>query len=174
MRSPALLTAWMMAGLVGFMIVSILPAEEPPAKAEGVAVEVARERAKMLHDVYEATLDVMHERYFHGDRAMVPARAMEDVFARMSRRSQVEARWIAVNTKAMSVGHEPQSEFEKQAAKELTAGQEEHELVEDGVYQRAAPIQLGDSCVACHTGFFSAQSKSPRLAGLVIRIPVKE
>jgi hypothetical protein len=137
-------------------------------------VEVARERAKMLHDVYASTLDVMHERYFHGDRAMVPARALEDVFAQMSRRSKVEARWIAVNTKAMSVGHEPASEFEKQAAKEMSTGKAEHELVEKGVYQRAAPIQLGDSCVACHTGFFSAQSKTQRLAGLVIRIPVKE
>jgi hypothetical protein len=56
----------------------------------------------------------------------------------------------------------------------MSAGQEHHELVEDGVYQRAAPIVLGDSCVACHTGFFAPQSKSTRLAGLVIRIPIKE
>ena len=46
-----------------------------------VPVAVARDRAKLMHEIYSATLEVMHDRYFHADRAVVPARAMEDVFS---------------------------------------------------------------------------------------------
>lgn len=155
-------------------------AEEPAAKTEAksadatkVTVAVARDRARLLHDVYTSTLEVMHERYFHGQRATVPARALEDVFADLSRKSQVEARWIAVNTKAMSLNHEPKSEFERRAAAELAKGKEEFELIKDGNYRRAAPIELHAECVSCHTAFFTQPPKTPRYAGLIISMPVE-
>jgi len=143
-----------------------------PDEDAGVAVAVARDRAKLMHDIYAATLDVMHERYFHGARAIVPARAMEDVFAEIERQSKVEARWIAVNMKAMSINHEPKSEFEKRAAKEISAGKTELEVVEGGFYRRAGAIPLANNCISCHDGFFKEPSKTPRFAGLVISIPV--
>src|SRR5690606_30997978 len=39
------------------------------------AVVAARQRAELMHAIYAETLHVMHERYFHGSRAIVPARA---------------------------------------------------------------------------------------------------
>lgn len=154
---------------------------DPPAAAadedevaEGVPLAVARDRAKVMHDVYIATLDVMHERYFHGDRAIVPARALEDVFREINRQSRMEARWISVNTKAMSLNHEPKTDFEKKAAAELAAGKEEYELIAKGMYQRAAPVALHADCVSCHTAFFTQVPKTPRFAGLVISIPLQE
>ena len=137
------------------------------------AVAAARERAGLLHDVYAATLVVMHRHYFHSELAIVPARAMEDVFEDMAGLSGDKAHWISVNTKAMSIDHKPTTEFEKKAASELSAGKNEYELVENGVYQRAAAIPLGTNCVGCHTTRFSAPPKSPRFAGLVISIPLK-
>jgi hypothetical protein len=151
--------------------------EKPTAEAEPdhrVPVAVARERAELMHHIYAATLDVLHDRYFHDSRAIVPARAMEDIFAEMNRQSQVEARWIAVNTRAMSLSHEPSSEFEKAAAKEIADGKDAYELVEDGYYRRAGAIPLAAGCVNCHSGFFKAPSKIPRFAGLVISVPVSE
>lgn len=139
-----------------------------------LSVDAARERAKLMHQIYAATLDVLHDRYFHDDRAMVPARAMEDVFSEMARQSNGQARWISVNTQAMSIGHEPKTDFEKNAAKALAAGQESWELVEKGRYFRAAPIALGAGCISCHTGFFAKQPKTPRFAGLVISMPVQD
>lgn len=150
-------------------------ASEPAAAAKspsGVSVDIARDRAKVLHQVYATTLDVMHERYFHDDRAIVPARALEDVFDEVARQSQVQARWISVNTKPMSIGHEPKSDFEKQAAAKIAAGSEFYELVEKDYYRRAAPIRLTDGCVSCHTGFFAGPPKSPRFAALVIGVPL--
>jgi cytochrome c553 len=136
------------------------------------AIAAARERARLLHDVYSATLDIMHRHYFRPEGAVLPARAMEDLFEDMAQLSEDKARWISVNTKAMSIQHAPATPFEKKAAAELSAGKEEYELVENGVYQRAGVIPLRAGCVSCHTKHFSGPFKSPRLAGLVISIPL--
>lgn len=137
-----------------------------------VSVEVARDRAKLMHDIYSSTLDVMHHRYFHGEKAAIPARAMEDIFAEMKLQSKSEARWISVNVRAMSIDHEPETEFEKKAAREITAGKKDIEEVEDGYYRRAIAIPLTGGCISCHEGSFRAPSKTSKFAGLVISIPI--
>lgn len=181
--------------LIGTMVLQYMAAvlsAEPPADQRGgaegkksskvarkveeqnrVSVEVARDRAKLMHDIYETTLDVMHHRYFHREKAVVPARAMEDVFSAIKRQSDVEARWISVNLKAMGVDHEPESEFEKQAAKEIADGKSELDVVEDGYYRRAGAIPLSAGCVSCHSGFFKDATQTPKYAALVISVPVK-
>ncbi len=153
----------------------------PPADAkpqpkiddkDRVSVEVARDRAKLMHDIYSSTLDVMHHRYFHGEKAAIPARAMEDIFAEMKLQSKSEARWISVNLRSMSIDHEPETEFEKKAAREITSGQKDIEEIEDGYYRRAMAIPLTGGCVSCHEGSFQAPSKASKFAGLVISIPI--
>ncbi len=94
--------------------------------------------------------------------------------AEMARQSKTQARWSSVNTRPMSIDHEPKTDFEKQAATEIEAGRHEFELVEKGYYQRAVPIPLSSRCISCHTGFFGDAPKSPRYAGLVISIPLDE
>lgn len=160
--------------LAGAALFAWLAAASEPAKQSPVSVAVARDRAQVLQGVYVATLEVMHDRYFHDEKAMVPARALEDVFAEMARQQKIQARWISVNTKAMSVGHEPKTDFEKLAAKEIAAGKESVEEIAGGEYRRAAAVPLTAGCIACHTGFFAAAPKSPRFAGLVISIPVEQ
>jgi hypothetical protein len=145
----------------------------PTAANLETEVAAARERAKLLHDVYSTTLDVMHHHYFRRDGPVLPARAMEDVFEEMAGRSGISANWISVNTKAMSVSHEPRTSFEKKAAAEISAGKKEYEFVGKGVYRRAAVIPLRSGCVGCHTDMFKEAPKSPRFAGLVISIPLK-
>lgn len=151
--------------------------EEPPrTDADRVSVDVARDRAQLLHQVYAATLDAMHHHYFQANRSVLPARAMEDVFAELSDQAQIEARWISVNTPAMSVTHEPSTEFEKEAARAIAAGKPFHEQVEQGTYLRATPIPLTGGCVSCHMGtaLFQDKGQKPRFAGLVISIPIQE
>jgi hypothetical protein len=124
--------------------------------------------------VYSSTLDVMHHRYFRSDRATLPARALEDVFKDIEAETNIQARWIAVSTTAMSIHHEPETEFEKKAARQIAAGEGEFEQVQGGVYQRAGVIPLKAGCVGCHAGPLSAaNAKTPKFAGLVIRIPMK-
>jgi hypothetical protein len=99
---------------------------------------------------------------------------MEDVFSEINRQSKAEARWIAVNATAMSIDHEPESEFEKRAVREIISGKSEYEAVEDGYYLRAGAISLGGGCMSCHGGFFRAPSTGKKFAGLVISIPIKQ
>ena len=137
-----------------------------------VSVAVARDRAKTMHEVYTATLETMHHYYFHGDRATVPAKAMEDVFAELRRQTKTEARWISVSLRPMSIHHEPKSDFEKKAAKEIASGKAEFDAVEGGYYRRAGAIQLTSGCIACHSDLFRGAQGKAQFAGLVISIPV--
>lgn len=181
------------AGAAGVLCVTFALCAEPPsgatdrpkadkpaiaaAESEGthrVSVVVARERAKLMHDIYASTLNMIHHRYFRADTSNVPARALEDVFSDMARQSQVKAKWISVNTKAMSIDHEPQGRFEEEAAAAIGSGKNDFELVEDGYYRRAGAIHLTAGCVGCHTRFFTTPPRSPRFAGLVISIPVND
>jgi hypothetical protein len=155
---------------------------EPPAKGEKtdpaekhrVTVAVAQDRAELMHTLFADTLDVVHHRYFRREGPVLPARALEDVFTRLEKRSNVKARWIAVNTPGMSVNHEPESAFEKKAAEELAAGKDKYSRVEKGYYLEARPIPLGAGCIGCHTKLSPITDKKPRFAGLVIAIPVKD
>lgn len=147
-------------------------AKKEPAKAR-LTVEEARDRAKLVHEIYASTLEVMHHRYFQPERAILPARAMEDIFADIKEKAQVEAQWISVNVKAMSVNHEPKTDFEKKAAAEIGEGKETVETVEGGYYRRVGAIPLKDGCIHCHGGIFMKPSKVPKFAGLVISVPVK-
>ena len=180
MKSAWSIQTGMFCSCAGLLCLAAAWCAEPAAnKADDedsrrVAVATARDRAQLMHDIYAATLDTMHERYFHGDRAIVPAHAMEDVFAQIKRQSNVEARWISVNMKPMSINHEPKTEFEKRAAKEIAGGKEKVEIIEDGYYRRAGAIPLGDGCISCHGGLFQQPTKSPKFAGLVISVPVKQ
>lgn len=152
---------------------SVRELDSPAESIHRVSLEVARDRAQLLHDVYASTLDVMHHRYFHTDRAIVPARAMEDIFDDMKAQSHSEAHWIAVSLKAMSIHHEPKTEFDKRAVAEIKSGQRDVEVVEEGYYRRAVAIPLTGGCISCHEGLFPKQSASPKFAGLVISIPVR-
>jgi hypothetical protein len=146
--------------------------EQASVAAEPAAIVAARQRAELMHAIYAETLHVMHERYFHGSRAIVPARAMEDIFKAMRRQSGVEARWLSVNVRAMSIHHEPKTEFERAAAKDIAAGQPAVEAIADGYYRRAGAIEMTPGCVACHDGFGKPPSNVPKFAALVISIPV--
>lgn len=151
------------------------PAKEAAAsKIKRMPVAEARERARLMHNIYASTLETMHHYYFHQNKSMVPARAMEDIFEELVEETGIQARWISINTKAMSVDHAPASDFEKKAVVEISSGKEMHENIDKGYYERAGVIPLSAGCVGCHTGFFGKPSKNPKFAGLVIRIPVTD
>ena len=189
MRSRSLLLLVGVTSLVSLLLIRRACSDEPSAAAKPtngktavlrkppeasisrVSLEMARDRAKLLHEVYASTLDVMHRRYFHGDRATVPARAMEDVFSDVRREYSIEARWIAASLRAMNIDHDPETPFEKQAAREITSGKNEVEEVHSGYYRRAVAISLSGGCMHCHSGSLR-QSTRKHFAALVISIPI--
>lgn len=174
-----------MVGVVTLCATYLAVAAEPPMVPAGdnaataaapmprLSLAAARERAQLLHTIYSTSLDVIHERYFHGERASVPARALEDVFRSVERETQIQARWISASFAPMSLGHEPKTGFEQSAARKLAKSEKFVETIEDGFYRRAGSISLSGGCVSCHGGVFAAQSTTPKFAGLIISIPVE-
>ncbi len=154
---------------LGFSSLGAEPKEDGTPKR---SVDAARQQARLLHETYESTLQALHRRYFKDDGRMpVPSRVMDEVFADLSVRSNIKARWMAVNAQVMTLGHEPQDDFEKQAARQLAQGQTEFERVEKGVYRHAGSITLFASCLKCH----APAPMNPtvhRVAALVINVPV--
>lgn len=147
--------------------------QEPSAAPTSTRVDQARRDAMLMHDIYSATLDVMHDRYFRNDRSTIPARAMEDVFSQVARQRKIQAHWIGVNAKTMSINHEPKTDFEKDAAQAISAGKGEFEQVHENHYRRATAIPLAAGCLSCH-GTFGVEAKTPRFAGLIIDIPLRD
>ncbi|MDA0834142.1 MAG: DUF3365 domain-containing protein [Planctomycetota bacterium] len=137
-----------------------------------VSVDVARDRARTMHKVFATTLETMHRHYFHGDKAAVPARAMEDSFYSIRYELKIDARWIAVNARAMSIDHEAETDFEKDAVRVLSSGKSAYERVEDGYYRRAETIPLHGGCIRCHSNAFGEPPKVAKFAGLVLSVPI--
>lgn len=146
----------------------VLPDE--PAK-DRPSVDEARQRARLLHGAIHDTLQIVHARYFREDEGlMIPAASLKDVFQGMEERNGVKLRWLVVDGRAMNIDHNPKDEFEKEAARALASGKEEHELSADGAYRYAGPITLRAECLKCHLP--SRSSNKSRTAGLLISIPV--
>ena len=132
-----------------------------------------RRQAELLLKTYLAALMVVHREYFDEDeRHLLPARAFEEVFREVDEFSGGRTRWIAVNTPAMNVDHEPQSAFEKDAAKSLAGGDDFFERIEGEFYRRAAPVPFLASCSKCHQSALGKR-RSGRMAALVISLPIQ-
>ncbi|MCC7419129.1 MAG: DUF3365 domain-containing protein [Planctomycetaceae bacterium] len=152
-------------------------ANVPADSKDRVTLEAARDKAAQLHAIFESTLHALHRNYFHREkeRNPVPARAMQEIFSDLGRESHIDVRWISANTKAMSLDNEPQDEFERLASRAISAGKDSFDRVDNGSYRRAGSIVLGGSCISCHAATtFGPPPTTPRYAGLVISIPVRE
>jgi hypothetical protein len=144
------------------------PVLDPPA-----TVQEARARARLLHEAFHATLQIVHHQYYREDEGLLlPARTLRTVFGEMARRKSVSLRWLAVEGQAMNVDHEARDEFEREAVKRLAAGKGEHERFSDGVYRYAGAITLSSECLKCHVP--NRKSTEDRTAGLLITMPVSK
>lgn len=144
---------------------SIFDDQSPITAAE------ARVRARMLHETIAGALQVMHRDFFREDQKLsLPSKSLEDVFRELAKRQKIQLRWLAVNADAMTIEHEPQSDFDRQAVAELAAGRDEFSTVENNVLEFAGSIRLSASCLKCHVR--NRTSNDERKAALVIRMPL--
>lgn len=138
-----------------------------------VTTPQARRQAEILHTSIHATLQVVHDRYYREDEGLpIPAAIMGNVFREVESEQNVRLRWLAVEGLAMNTDHLPQDTFENDAVRFLKSGEKFHEITEQGVYRRAAPITLSSHCLKCHMP--DRKSTADRKAGLIISIPVED
>lgn len=177
---PTINGTWLVSGSVAAILLAVValageeevPSASPSAASPSAAnppasVEEARGRARLLHETVHATLQIVHQEFYReNERLPLPAASLRRVFRELQVRQQVELRWLAVNADAMNVDHRPRTPFETSAVTALAAGKGEFELVEGGIYRRAAPITLGSECLRCHAP--TRTSNQDRLAALII------
>ena len=133
--------------------------------------EEARSRAKLLHEMVRGALQIMHRDFFDEENAhAIPSASLEDVFHEMGKSYDVQMKWLTVNTDLVNVDHQAESAFEKAAVKELSAGKQMTEKIEERSYQYAGAIRLGSQCLKCHVQ--RRTSNEDRTAGVVITMPV--
>ncbi|MFG0267769.1 MAG: DUF3365 domain-containing protein [Rhodopirellula sp. JB055] len=146
------------------------PKQETVDSASTVTLVEARTRAKILHETLHGALQVMHRDFFREDDGLdIPSRSLEDVFAELKRAYGIEIRWISIDSKAMNIDNEPESDFEKEAARVIRSGKNSHEQTNDEMYRFVGKIRLSATCLGCHASRRS--SNEDRAAGLVISIP---
>ena len=134
-------------------------------------LEEARSRAKLLHEMVRGALQIMHRDFFDEEDAhAIPSASLEDVFHEMGKSYDVQMKWLTVNTDLVNVDHQAKSAFEKAAVKELAAGKQMAEKIEERSYQYAGAIRLGSQCLKCHVQ--RRTSNEDRTAGVVITMPV--
>jgi hypothetical protein len=133
--------------------------------------EEARSRAKLLHEIVRGSLQIMHRDFFDEENAhSIPSASLEDVFHEMGKSYDVQMKWLTVNTDLVNVDHLAKSPFEKSAVKELAAGKQMAEEIEEHSYQYAGAILLGSQCLKCHVQ--RRTNNEDRTAGIVITMPI--
>lgn len=113
--------------------------------------EETRSRAKLLHEMVRDALKIMHRDFFDEENAhAIPSAPLEDVFHEMGKSYDVQMKWLTVNTDLANVDHQAKSVFERAAVKEVAAGKQKAEKIEERSYQYAGAIRLGSQCLKCH------------------------
>ncbi|MEZ6134226.1 MAG: DUF3365 domain-containing protein [Pirellulaceae bacterium] len=168
-----LFSLWLLASALAFGDES-----QPPSQSESkfeIAPasnpEEARARAKLLHEMVRGTLQIMHRDFFDDENShTIPSASLEDVFNEMGKSYDVQMKWLTVNTDLVNVDHQAKSAFDKAAVKELAAGKQMAEKIEERSYQYAGAIRLGSQCLKCHVQ--RRTSVEDRTAGVVITMPI--
>ncbi|VAX40030.1 hypothetical protein MNBD_PLANCTO02-2446 [hydrothermal vent metagenome] len=141
-------------------------------KKSRVTLTEAKEQAKLLHEAFHTTLQVVHRQYFRQDEKLqIPSRTLDTIFEKLSDNREIQFKWISVNAQAMNIDHEPETKFEKKAAQVIASGKDSYEQVEKGVYRHAGKILLLNQCLKCHLP--DRTSTKTRFAGLIISMKLK-
>ena len=165
--AAVVLAGWLIPGIPAPL--AVVPQEEPvalPSQAE------ARQRAEMIHTLVHGILQVTHRDFFDSDDPdTIPSASLEEVFEELAKSHRVRLRWLGVQGKTLNIDHRPRDDFEKQAVKMLGEGARQHETTGNGLYRRAAPIRLHNTCLKCHVP--DRTSLEDRVAGLVVSMPIR-
>ncbi|TWU48679.1 hypothetical protein Poly51_45800 [Rubripirellula tenax] len=151
------------------------PSEQSQAEKISAATSVAeaRARARLLHESFRGTLQVVHRDFFDEDNAhAIPSASIEDVFDVLAESYQVQLKWLIVETDIINVDHKPSDAFERAAVAALKNGKPNHEEVEENRYRFAGPIRLASQCLKCHVKHRT--STEDRTAGLSISMPLEK
>jgi len=131
------------------------PGSQAKADADP-ALERAREQVKMLDDLYKNAVVSITKRYV-GEQDKQPAiMVAQDVFGAMRKQGWHSAKLVDATGEPLNDANAPQSEFEKEAAREINSGKTYFDrVVGEGTDRRllaatVVPVVM-QKCADCHT-----------------------
>jgi hypothetical protein len=142
------------------------PAKESPASAaadrQDAAVERTRKQVRMLDDLYKTAVVLITTHYVEEDSDLAAGPAAKALFAAMKEKGWHEVRLVDATGLPIESENSPADAFEKEAIRQLKAGEAYYdEVVEiDGQRKlRAAtiiPVVL-EKCTMCHDHYKQAK-----------------
>lgn len=121
-------------------------------QSDDPGLERARQEIQMLDALYKNAVISITERYQRGQPAIMVAK---DVFGAMRQAGHHDAKLIDATESPLGVDNDPQSDFERRAARAMRTGESYiEEVVTDGVDRRllAATVvpAVHKRCAECH------------------------
>ncbi|HVU86502.1 MAG TPA: DUF3365 domain-containing protein [Pirellulales bacterium] len=126
----------------------------------------ARETTRMLDDLYKTAVVLITEHYVEVDSDLPAGTAAIALFDAMKKKGWHEVRLLDATGQPIEEKNSPQDAFEKEAVKQLLAGETWHEQIVDrdgSRFLRAAtpiPVVLA-KCTMCHEHYKQAKPNEP-------------
>lgn len=167
MKHPFVLLALLLASLP---VCRHMSDEDGPATTERdghpkysapTTINEARSRARLLWELANGSLQVMHRDFLdEEDHKAIPSAALESM------------KWLNAGTDVVNTDHQPVGDFENKAAKAIARGTPFIEDYQQNQYQLVGAIRLRSQCLKCHLR--GRTSTDDRFAGLMISPGVRD
>jgi hypothetical protein len=149
--------------VAGLLTASRSTAEEPK---DDPAVARTRKTVRMLDDIYKTAIVLITKHYVDEDSDLAAGEAFKALFDGVKQKGWHEVRLLDATGEPLEEKNSPQDAFEKDAVKQLLAGEGWHEEVveRDGKrYLRAAtpiPVVM-QKCTMCHDNYNGVKEGQP-------------
>ena len=133
--------------------------EKPKSEAKAAAdpaLERTREQVKMLDDLYKNAVVSITKRYVTGQTDQPAIMVAQDIFGAMRKNGWHSAKLVDATGEPLNDENSPQTDFEKEAKREINAGKPYFErVVGEGKDRRlmaatVVPVVM-KKCAECHT-----------------------
>jgi len=161
-----------------FVAGSALPsAEKDAAKPDEAAVKRARKTVRMLDDIYKQAIILITDKYVNTKKDFPAGRAAVKWLNDIGKAGWPKTRLIDVSGEPYSAKNVAEDDFEKEAVKQIKAGKEYFEKVEDkdGKHHlramTAIPV-VSTKCIMCHENYKAAK-KGEAIGALSYTVPIE-
>lgn len=152
--------------VAGVFLQSRLTAKDEPVAGKDAALERTRKTVRMLDDIYKSAVVLITEKYVNSDTDYPAGLAAKVLFGAVKKKGWHDARLVDLSGDPLSPNNVPNNDFEKEAGKQLLAGQASFEKVVEKDNQRhlltATPVPVVmKKCVMCHPNYADVKAGTP-------------
>jgi hypothetical protein len=151
------------AGMIGLAAEGQREGSDPKVDR---ALERTRKTVRMLDDIYKSAVVLITDKYVNDETDFAAGSAAIALFQAVKEKGWHEVKLLDVSGEPYNDENVARDAFEKQAVRQLKAGQAYFDRVErrdDGRYLRAAtalPVVL-EKCIMCHENYRQAKEGEP-------------